>query len=118
MSSGSLVSCIPSALTRGLQTLSESKKEGVLKTVFHKILKPSQNVGIAPHFNSKIKGGIGATFNVELLPYLHTNIKKGIRSSDDLSMNIEYFFSDAMSFQFSRDLQGSVSSVFEFRHKF
>jgi hypothetical protein len=116
----SLSQMLPGLVVSHLGNIAQGGKHGGVRfgKFMRAVTRPLRQLKLIPHFSDPEQGGLGASVDLELSPRLHASLRKGLRRSDDLAVQMEYFLTDNLSFKLAREAHGDVGGELEMRVKF
>ncbi|MFC1854642.1 translocation/assembly module TamB domain-containing protein [Candidatus Dependentiae bacterium] len=91
---------------------------GGFEKLVKRISRPFNRLKIVPYFSSNKLQEVGASVDLQVAPGLHASLKKGIKNSDDLDVQMEYFLTNNLSFKIARRNHGDIGGELEMRVKF
>lgn len=108
---------VPAFIMQNVETLifGASPKDSHFSSLFNTL----RRMRIVPHFSDESgRGGVRWAIEIEVSDYLHAMIEKNFTLSEDTRFEVDYLFSDDVSFKFTRDQRNDLGAEVEMRFSF
>ncbi len=110
---------LPGLVVSHLGSVMPKERNGMrLGKLAHALTKPFKKLHLLPYFADPDSGQLGAAVDLEVGPGLYASLRKGLKNTDDLSVQMEYLLTDNLSFKVARQAHGDVGGELEMRVKF
>lgn len=89
------------------------------RTHFSSLFETLKRMRIVPHFSDESgRGGVRWAIEIEVSDHLHAIIEKNFTLSEDTRFEVDYLFSDDVSFKFTRDQRNDLGAEVEMKFSF
>lgn len=118
---GSLSLAMPALIMQRLQNVIFGPEQSALKLegYFKSLLEPLKHIRFIPGFSDQSgRGGFRGSIEIDVNDQLRAMIQKNFSLSEDIKFEVEYFFSDDITFRGIRDERADFGGEVEMRWKF
>ncbi len=118
---GSLSLAMPALIMQKLQNVIFGPEQSALKLegYFKSLLEPLKHIRFIPGFSDQSgRGGFRGSIEIDVNDQLRAMIQKNFSLSEDIKFEVEYFFSDDITFRGIRDERADFGGEVEMRWKF
>lgn len=118
---GSLSLAMPALVAQKLQNVIFGPEQSALKLegYFKSLIEPLKHIRFIPGFSDQSgRGGFRGSIEIDVNDQLRAMIQKNFSLTEDIKFEVEYFFSDDITFRGIRDERADFGGEVEMRWKF